>query len=431
MLLSEALLARGVLVETQGKRIYLTDNIYLGPVRPVEAHEYGRIGWESDADFVAKLLKDAGFEWYFTRLARGKLHELKRSFGDVRFLSFQAQQKNQQHIASLYEEMTEQQRQRAYRLGQPDQEITQAQYQALFAHRHFQSESWMPNSVCVRKNGHAKFLKHPLGPKVALNVLDPYIAMLVKGLNGVGCYTFSACQGSANSILHVEVVDTINAAWAAELLDLARSEGLGVECFTTPNRRLGEHSQDLKEGYWLPRTDRDLSYVRQRAIEFGCWLYNNRFRLREQRAVWGQNFIAQARREHHASKIQRLKVQTMKAHPDEINKVQTLILDAVKSSFAQAHLLTVKHRIAEVYNALVNEGYSLYLRKKIEGFIECPNLETFTAHALESLGFADSPRVFVKRKGSEQLFEVMKLENGNFVKHNFVMPLTRSTPSNA
>lgn len=419
MLLSEALLARGVLVETQGKRIYLTDNVYLGPVKPVTNNDDGRRGWISDVEFVSQLLKDAGFEWYLTRLARGKLHELKASFEKVDFVSYQAQQDTHRNVARMYEEMTEQQRQRAYRLGQPDQEITPKQYKALFAHRHFQAESWMPHSVGIRKNGYAKFLTHPFGPKVSLKVLDPYIAMLVKGLNSVGCYTFSSCQGDSNNVLYVEVIDKINAAWAAELLTQARNSGLDVECFTTIHRRLGEHSQDLKEGYWRPLPDRDLTEVRQRAIDFGYWLYSNRFRLREHRTVWAKNFIELKRRELDAAKSKLLTVQTMKAPSADLGNIQSLIQDTVKSSFAQAQLLAMKHRVSEVYLALVNAGYSVYLCKHLPNglrdFIECPTLDVFTTHASENLGF-NSYSVFVKSNGESRAFEVMKLHNGNFVR---------------
>ena len=244
--LSSALLDRGFLVETIGQEIYLTDNAYL--------HDYNdrsrrslQIGHDqADSEFLREML--------------GQL-----DLGGLKKTSFAT---------------------RPLRLDAHDQRLVSWQVDKMFSSRHVRQESGY-NLFEARASN---FKRRVHGQKISVAVLDTHIALLVKGLSAVGCFTYSACEGheyhavTGSLPLHVGLVGEGSIAWALQLLADAKMAGIEL-----PDLHIqGDMLRELQAS--VGSEQRDLEQVRRQAVALGRYLYTNRHRLRSKRLLWAEHY---------------------------------------------------------------------------------------------------------------------------------------------
>lgn len=244
--LSSALLDRGFLIETIGQDIYLTDNAYLYDYNGGSRHSLHVGRDQADSEFLRELLEELD------------LGGLKKTSSAILPL----------------------------RLDAHDQRLTPWQVEKLFCSRHVQRESG-GNLFEVRPNN---FKRRVYGQKISVAVLDTHIALLVKGLSAVGCFTYSACEGHENHAmwgnrpLHVGLIREANLAWAEQLL--ADANMAGIE---TPDLYIqGDMLREVQVS--LDSEQRDLHKVRQQAVALGRYLYTNRQQLRTKRLFWAEQY---------------------------------------------------------------------------------------------------------------------------------------------
>lgn len=245
--LSGCLLRRGFLIERIGREVYLTDNAFLG--RNVEYDN--RRNTPCDASFLRILLEKIGC---------GKLEET----GDS-------------HLP--------------YRISVPEQPLGHRQRALLFEERPIKVEAGYNKADAAARI----FAAHPTAKKPPLVWLETHVALLVKGLNAVGCGTWSACEGHVDrGFLHVSLMPGLHSAWGEQLVQRARQDGVpllhlawqresddGAMLAATPGDSQGMPG-DYRRMQWL-------SQVREEAILLGLYLYTNRRHLRAQRAEWHAN----------------------------------------------------------------------------------------------------------------------------------------------
>jgi len=243
MKLSAALLARGFLVELVDDEIYLTDNAYLS-----RDESNSRSRFPDDAAFLAKTL---------TRLNLGAL--VKTS-----------------------------QLARPFKLTQTDQYLNTQQLTALFTYKHV----WLKDQYPYGADDPYLFQKSIHGFKVPIACLDPHVALLVKALSAVGCFTYSSCDGyhiggpyGPPSYLFIAFAGEINTAWAQHIFNHALAAGVQLPDI--------EICYDVYLEYILTErypTDRQLINVRRQLIGLGQYVYTNRLWLRGQRSEWTKTY---------------------------------------------------------------------------------------------------------------------------------------------
>ena len=244
--LSSALLDRGFLIETIGQDIYLTDNAYLHDYKSGSRLSLQGGHDQADSDFLRKMLEQLD------------LGGLKKTSSANRPL----------------------------RLDACDQRLAPWQVDKLFRSRHVRQESGY-NLFEARPSN---FKRRVHGQKISVAVLDTHIALLVKGLSAVGCFTYSACEGHENHSmwgnrpLHVGLIREANLAWAEQLL--ADANMAGIE---TPDLHIqGDMLREVQVS--VESEQRDLHKVRQQAVALGRYLYTNRQQLRTKRLFWAEQY---------------------------------------------------------------------------------------------------------------------------------------------
>ncbi|POF41209.1 hypothetical protein B0D71_18430 [Pseudomonas laurylsulfativorans] len=244
--LSSALLDRGFLIETVGQDIYLTDNAYLHDYKSGSRLSLPAGHDQSDSEFLREMLEQLD------------LGGLKRTSSANRPL----------------------------RLDAGDQRLVPWQVEKLFCSRHVQRESG-GNLFEVRPSN---FKRRMHGQKISVAVLDTHVALLVKGLSAVGCFTYSACEGHenhamwGNTPLHVGLISEANMAWAAQLLADANMAGIETPDLLIQGDMLREDQVSVDS------EQRDLHKVRQQAVALGRYLYSHRQQLRSKRLSWAEQY---------------------------------------------------------------------------------------------------------------------------------------------
>ena len=225
LLLSDALLQRGFLVETVDGQIYLTNNAY--------------------------VRHDLDLQFLRTRLEQAHIPCNTPSSADP----YHAKQ----HL---------------YACIGPDGPISDAQHASLFQPEHCARESyrsaWWPS-------GWQQFSRRNTACKLPLSTLDAHIGLLVKALSAVGAYTACSCAGRPGRPLYVEFDDHINSRWAAQLLARARRDGLALPDMQIAGPLLREREASCNS------VDRRLDEVRAQAIALGAYLYQEREGIRGER----------------------------------------------------------------------------------------------------------------------------------------------------
>lgn len=246
ILLSSALLDRGVLLEVRGQDIYLTDNLYF---RPPRNNWVRHNGGPLDTWMIGQLLRSL------------ELNERIAPSPDPNL---------------------------PWLLEQPDRLLDDTQIQCLFDQPHHQEEVCGPGHW---RCGLKQFKRHAHGPKLPLALLDPHIAILVKGYSAVGCFSYCACQGytehdgqRGRQPLRVDLIDRINSDWARHLLDKARASDLKLPDLIMNGQLLIETDASLES------PERDMQRLWRQAISLGRFMYDNRVALRGERRIWAEAY---------------------------------------------------------------------------------------------------------------------------------------------
>ncbi|MFG3454864.1 hypothetical protein [Stutzerimonas stutzeri] len=247
MKLSTALLARGFLVDLVDEEIYLTDNACLS---------------QSKYSYNWRCHDDWGF--LTATLRRLRLGTLIRTGESAR----------------------------PFRLSQPEQVLNEQKLSSLFTYQHVPSRPLYPDGA----DDPDVFRERPYGLKIPIAGLDSHVALLVKALSAVGCFTHSSCDGyqldgpyGSPASLYVSLAGEISTEWARYLINQAISAGANL-----PDLFIAEHEDysgtiTTEEDVAATR----LACTRRQAIELALFIYNNRFLLRQQRIQWINDFRPQ------------------------------------------------------------------------------------------------------------------------------------------
>lgn len=247
MKLSAALLARGFLVDLVDDEIYLTDNACLS---------------QSKYSYNWRCHDDWGF--LTATLRRLRLGTLIRTGESAR----------------------------PFKLSQPEQVLNEQKLTSLFTYQHVPSRPLYPDGA----DDPDVFRERLYGLKIPIAGLDSHVALLVKALSAVGCFTYSSCDGyqvdgpyGSPASLYVSLAGEVSTEWARYLINQAISAGAYL-----PDLLIAEH-----EDYsGTITTEQDvaatrLACTRRQAIELALFIYNNRFLLRQQRIQWINDFRSQ------------------------------------------------------------------------------------------------------------------------------------------
>ena len=267
-LLSNQLLRRGFLVETDGDKIFLTDNAFLRTnakrpetlflERKIIHEEFVSTGankpfWEprmdqerplADQEVLAALLKrmDLGC------VVKTKIHS------------------------------------KPYRLTVPDHPLTVEQRRLLFHWPVIRSE-------CFRNDHEATlswFRDTVPTPKIPLCLLESHVALLVKAFSAVGCGIWYSCEGHVNvRQVRCEFMGPIHALWAKYLLKDAARVGLTGFVIQRKLRNFRLVSSSLPQ---RPKTLSSVEASQTNAMKLGEHVYRNRFRFREERFKWLRSY---------------------------------------------------------------------------------------------------------------------------------------------
>lgn len=245
-LLSDALLERGFLVEAKDGQVFLTSNAWLK-------------GYCTDDDFLRQLTQIEAWQVDADQNER---------FG------FDQRTHDKPHLYAC--------------LGS-DYPIDTQRYKALFKQEHYQG--YRDKNLPCRFDDLDLFTRYDCAPKVPLRVLDAHMALLVKALGAVGCWTSHCCAGRVRGQypipLHLEFNSPINARWAAYLVEKAQSAGLKLPDLST-DLRWG--IKETERSFQSPQ--RSLLAPRKQAINLGKFIYQNRMQFRAQRYAWANNLRA-------------------------------------------------------------------------------------------------------------------------------------------
>jgi hypothetical protein len=152
-----------------------------------------------------------------------------------------------------------------------------------FARRHVSGETEFP----LRYANQSYIYKRSTGPNIPLIKLDSYIAILVKGLSAVGCFTWMSCHGgqaykdkNSEAYLYspafIYIAGDINFRWAIEIISqyqlIFGRESL--PSFATNNSYIEFEIFSTKHArqVWF------------NLMRLGVWIYLNRIELRRARA---------------------------------------------------------------------------------------------------------------------------------------------------
>jgi|GEM_PF-4755763 len=267
LLLSQQLLRRGFLIETEGRRIYLTDNAYTRCIRR-KRPEYCFL--EEDIIPVNFVSVDAHKPFTSDRDYE------ERAFSDVELLQILL---DRLHLGEL---VSTGQRNRPWQLSCDDQELHSRKMALLFNWPVIQSEAWWANM----EKSIDWFKERPHDLKVPLCILEAHIALLVKALSSVGCGVWASCEGHrSDDQVFVYLKGTIHGLWAKYLIqDAAQFNVIGMHLI---------RKETLFKLSTIPQANSDseaLTRSRQQAMDFGVHVYQNRIRLRSERQQWLQQF---------------------------------------------------------------------------------------------------------------------------------------------
>ena len=149
-----------------------------------------------------------------------------------------------------------------------DQQLSDGQIKRLFPEINvFEEAGYNPNE------GSYSMFANSYTPKISISDLEPYVALLVKGLSAAGCRTWCSCAGHINTnITSCWVSGTLNILWTKFLLGEASKAGI-------KNLKLEGDRLSLLDVYDI-NSQEDLSKARENAIQLGLFLYENRIRFR-------------------------------------------------------------------------------------------------------------------------------------------------------
>ena len=263
-LLSKHLLRRGFLIETEGATMHLTDNAYL----KTNARRPENIYLESRSIPRNFVSVGANRPYWSAR------EDEERPLADQEVLEILLARMQLGGITKTDERL------RPYRLTVPDQPMTVELQRILFDWPVIRSESFYePDEGTLDW-----FTHHVPTPKIPLCLLEAHVALLVKALSAVGCGIWYSCEGHLNR-RHVrcQLLGPIHAFWAQYLMDDAAKAGLTPLVVLRKYRyfRLASHNPPKR-----PRQPASLDRTRQQAMDLGEHIYQNRFRLREERLHW-------------------------------------------------------------------------------------------------------------------------------------------------
>ena len=226
-LLSHQLLRRGFLIEQSPLGITLSDNALL-----TTRFDYCR----DDIQFLKRVLK--------------ALH--------IRF-DYQLESTGIENIIVQEQFLTEQQIQRLFPEIELNRESGYNNYNLEF--------KWFKNRTHM--------------PKIALSELEPYVAILVKGLSATGCGTWGSCMGHLDrQTVFCWLIGQYNGLWAEQLLNDARQ--FGITGFKVAHYYCNEYTLTVDDAS-EHTTEKQLKRARELAIQLGLHLYQHRIRLRSLR----------------------------------------------------------------------------------------------------------------------------------------------------
>lgn len=225
--LHEILLKRGFLVELRDGQLRLSDNAMLLPVKRGNRHYHGPV--ESDAEFLAPLLEKR----FMARMDSDYvIHCLVTDYARAAEFLFR---------------------------------FKQTGGEAGYEHR---IESW-------------RYFSREHAFKVPVAVLEPFVALLVKGFSAAGVMTYSCCDGHGIYPAHVAFVEGYNLVWAETVIDVVhknlhhglfteiKKDTLFMDAFS-PVRNMHEPAvSGIPDSFY------------KGMLNAGAFIYRNRFILRD------------------------------------------------------------------------------------------------------------------------------------------------------
>jgi len=291
-LLSEVLLDRGVLLQVHGRDIYLTDNCYFGPPLGYHPNWSQHTPGLTDAQTLGQLLRTTGLSPELLEQQAAVLHRHLAELHDPESPDYASDTTHRliKALSNRLQALPAALRHKLVRLQQQNVNLDERQVKALFAQPHYRAEA--RGDYGWHGQGLRRFQRRLVSPKTPLAVLDPHIAMLVKALAAVGCYSWCSCQGYADSEsrdgrapLRIDLIDKINADWAQHLIDIAGQQ-LAILDLEVRGTLLIETEHSLNSA------DRALGKVRTQAIQLGRFIYRSRLLLRAERKAWTAQYAA-------------------------------------------------------------------------------------------------------------------------------------------
>ena len=175
--LHEILLKRGFLVELCDGGLRLSDNAMLLPVKRGNRHYHGPV--ESDVEYLARMLERNGTGSMDSSLV---IHCNRTDYARAAEILFR---------------------------------FKQTGGETGYEHR---IESW-------------RYFSREHAFKVPVAVLEPFVALLVKGFSAAGVMTYSCCDGHGIYPAHVAFVEGYNLVWAETVIDIVH-KNVGHGMFT-------------------------------------------------------------------------------------------------------------------------------------------------------------------------------------------------------
>ena len=271
-LLSNQLLRRGFLIETDNRTISLSDNAYTyrNPRKEPEICFLKR-----DGDIPFSFVSTGAIKPFYS-----DRDDQERPLSDHEVLTTLLER------MGLNAGTVEYGRYGQYELLQEDIELGDQQISTLFRWPVIRSEAFIHCSFRTMQ----WFKKNTLTRKTPLCMLEASVAILVKALSAVGCGVWCSCEGHLKRRhIRCELMGPVNALWANYLLeDAARAGYHGLQVMRKrQNFSLVTHNPPTR-----PKTLESLTQARANAINIGQHIYLNRLRLRAERERWLQRFRA-------------------------------------------------------------------------------------------------------------------------------------------
>lgn len=170
-----------------------------------------------------------------------------------------------------------------------EQLLTEQQIQRLFPEVEINCESGYSHYQA----GFQWFRNRRHMPKIALNQLEPYVAILVKGLSAVGCGTWGSCMGHLHrQTVFCWLIGQYNGLWAEQLLIDARR--FGITGFKVAHYCCNKYTLTVDDASDCT-TEKQLKRDRELAIQLGLHLYQHRIRLRSLKREFIQQIKSEKR----------------------------------------------------------------------------------------------------------------------------------------